>query len=204
MFDPFLQRPSRHASDRPSGIVAAVVFPYFSMLCTTFAGDRQLRLLEHLARDLRHLLRRPAEDLLPVHRRVVLPLVDHLLRHPRDVVRRGRLEPQILRAGSVGVQRDRLQPLTLVGRCADDRRSRAVAEEHRDVAPAIGELDTGRVHLRADQEDVAIHPGAYPRVGDRESIQEPGALVAHVERGNARQPELVTEETPRAGEVVIR
>ena len=35
-FDPRAHLPSRQASERPSGIVAAVVLPYFSMLATVF------------------------------------------------------------------------------------------------------------------------------------------------------------------------
>jgi hypothetical protein len=37
-FDPLLHLPSLHDSDRPMGIVAAVVLPYFSMFLTVFSS----------------------------------------------------------------------------------------------------------------------------------------------------------------------
>ena len=74
----------------------------------------------------------------------------------------------------------------------------AVAEEHRHVAARVGEVEARGVHLRADEEHAAVHARADPRVGDGEPVEEARALVADVERGDAREPELGLEEARRS------
>ena len=86
----------------------------------------------------------------------------------------------------------------------DHHRAGAVAEQHRDVAPAGRHVEPGRVDLGADHQDVLVLPGADERVGDRQAVDEAGALLADVEARDLAQPELALGEHARAGEHVVR
>src|SRR5207253_28692 len=47
-------------------------------------------------------------------------------------------------------------------------------------------------------------PGLQERVRDLQAVEEPGALLPDVERGDRAEPELVLEQSAAAREVVVR
>jgi hypothetical protein len=86
---------------------------------------------------------------------------------------------------------------------AEQHRTRTIAEKHGHFAPALGKLETGRVDLGADDEHVSVDSGPDPRVGNRQSIEKPRALVSHVEARHRSDAELVLQQYARAGEKVV-
>ena len=59
------------------------------------------------------------------------------------------------------------------------------------------------MHLCAHQEDVLVLTRADPRIGDGQSVDEPTALIAHVDGGNVAQAELALQEDAVTGLEVI-
>ena len=91
---------------------------------------------------------------------------------------------------------------SVVGRAPDDDRAGAVAEQHRHVAPGGRDVEAGRVHLGADQQDVLEHAGADVRVGDRQAVDEARALLADVEARESRlRPSRRCTNTPVPGKM---
>ena len=55
----------------------------------------------------------------------------------------------------------------------------------------------------ADEQDVLVLAGADPRVGDRQPINEPAALIAHVDGRNVGEAELALQKDAVAGLKVV-
>ena len=85
----------------------------------------------------------------------------------------------------------------------EDRDAGAVPEQHGGVAATGGLVEPPGMHLGADEEHRPVLPGADPRVGDRQPIEEPAALVADVHGGDVAQAELALQEDAVAGFEVV-
>src|SRR6185295_9491377 len=145
---------------------------------------------QRLAHHLRHLHRRVLEDLAPVHPRVVARLVDHPLGEAGRVAGAGALRPQVLGEAAVGVEVGGEDAAVGVVRRLQAGGARAVAEDDGHVAAAGGDVQAGGVHLGAHQQHLLVLAGADPRVRHRQAVDEAAALVADVERGDARHAQL--------------
>src|SRR5207248_3743179 len=139
----------------------------------------------------------------PVHDGAVLPLPDQLFTDVRVVRQSWRVHPQVLGVAPVGVQVRGEHAASGVVRGPEDRDPRAVAEQHGRV-PAPGRaVEAAGMHLRAYQQDATVLAGADPRVGDGQAIDEPRALVAHVDGGDVGEAERALEEHAVAGLEVV-
>src|SRR5688572_17359133 len=86
----------------------------------------------------------------------------------------------------------------------DHRGTRAVAEDHADVASARREIDARRMDLATHEENSPRFAGADVLIRDRETVEESGTLVLHVERRHAGDPEPLLQDAGARREVVVR
>ena len=186
---PFFSRPSATASASASGIVPAVVLPYFSMLMTTLSGgrpkplggrhdDAAIGLVRHEQIDvlrpvtlLRSRMRAQISSVfltanlktgLPVLLHVVQPLVDGLVRRRPEAAARRHAERRA--AAAVDLVRE-VDDAAAVGRRAHDDRARAVAEQH--ARRAVGVVDDARHDVGADGQ--RVRDGCRPPPCERRS-----------------------------------
>src|SRR5207249_7982936 len=68
---------------------------------------------------------------------------------------------------------------------------------------ARGPVEAAGMHFRADEQDAAVLPHADPCVRHGEAVQEAAALIADVDRRDAREAELALQEYAVAGLEVI-
>src|SRR6266566_2712823 len=162
-----------------------------------FGAERQLDRLRHQHGGV-------LEHLAPVHDRAMLAGGEQLLAHVRIVRQARSVHPQLLGVAPVGEEMGGPDAAPVVVRGAEDGDSRPVAEQDGRVAPARGAVEPAGVHLRPHEQDAAILPRADPRVGYGEAVQEAAALVAHVDRGDAREAELALQKHAVAGLEMVR
>src|SRR3982751_2605895 len=71
------------------------------------------------------------------------------------------------------------------------------------MASLARHFQSGRLDLAAHHQDVAVLPGADPRIGDRECVDEPAALGPDIQRGDRRNAELALEKYSVSGSEVV-
>ena len=84
-----------------------------------------------------------------------------------------------------------------------DHRPGAVPEHHGGIAFPRGFFDIRRHDLSGDDEDPRVRAEAHEVIGDGKRVEETRALAVYVERGDADEPELRSENASTGRRIVV-
>ena len=111
------------------------------------------------------------------------------------------LEAEVRLLRAVAVERGAADP-GAGGRCLDDHRPGAVAEEH--TGRAIVPVQKARDRLRAHEQDLPRGPRQDEAAGHREAVDEASARGPQIEDRGTPRAEALLDETRSGGQEVVR
>src|SRR5439155_12127748 len=132
--------------------------------------------------------------LLPVHLEKVASGLDLLLGHARVVHGSRRVDPELLRMGTVSMQVEAENAPSVVLAEAKGGRTGAISEDHRSIAAPGAHIEASRLDLRTHHQHPAELSAADEGIRHRERVDEAAALIPDVDGGDRGQSQQPLEE----------
>src|SRR5262245_25080197 len=106
------------------------------------------------------------EDVAPFHLRKDTRFVtgNDFLRNARRVAAGSALQPELFGVLAVGVQVSRQNSALAIRFGTDDDSTRAIAEDYGHFTPASRQIDSGRMDLGANYQDMVVRTGLHELV----------------------------------------